>query len=49
MGLNLGEAVGDEENAIDQEAVGRAFDLEVTKESIGAEEGERFIENVIRF
>ena len=43
------EAVGEEEDAVDEQAVGGAFDLEVAEECVGAEEGEDFVEDVVGF
>ena len=42
----LREAVGDEEDEYDEVAVGRAFDLEVAEEGVGAEEVESFVEDI---
>ena len=43
------EAVGEEEDAVDEQPVGGALDLEVAEEGVGAEEGENFVEDVVRF
>jgi len=43
IGFDLSEAVGDEENAIYQHAVGGTFDFEVAEEGVGAEEGEDLV------
>ena len=45
--LHLGQAVGEEEDAVDQVAVGGALDLEVAEEGVGAEEGEGLVEDVV--
>lgn len=42
------QAVGEEEDAVDQVAVGGALDLEVAEEDVGAEEREGFVEDVVR-
>lgn len=47
--FDFGEAVGDKEDTVDEEAVGGAFDFEVAEESVGAEEGEDFVEDVVGF
>ena len=47
--LHFREAVGEEENAVDEHAVGGAFDLEVAEEGVGAEEGEDLVEAVVGF
>lgn len=47
MGGELLQTVGEEEDAVDEEAVGRALDLEVAEEGVGAEEGEGFVDGVI--
>ena len=49
LGGELGEAVGQEEDAVDEQPVGGAFDLEVAEEGVGAEEGEHFVEDVVGF
>lgn len=46
-GLDLGQAFGDEEDAVDEQAVGGTLDLEVAEEGVGAEEGEDLIEGVV--
>ena len=40
------QAVGDEEDQVDEQAVGGPIDLKVAEERIGAEEGERFGDDV---
>ena len=45
-GADFGKAVGDEEDEYDEVAVGRAFDLEVAEEGVGAEEVESFVEDI---
>jgi hypothetical protein len=46
---DLGQAVGKEERAVDEQPVGGAVDLEVAEEGVGAEEGEDFIDDVVGF
>lgn len=46
-GLDLGQALGDEQDAVDEQAVGGTLDLEVAEEGVGAEEGEDLIEGVV--
>lgn len=48
VGSDLAEALADEEDAVDEEAVGGALDLEVAEEGVGAEEGEHLVEDVVR-
>jgi hypothetical protein len=43
------QALGEEEDPVDEQAVGRAFDLKVAEEGVGAEEGEDFVEDVVGF
>jgi len=43
---NLAEAVADEEDEVDEDAVGLALDLEVAEERVGAEEGEALVDDV---
>ena len=43
---DLGEAVGDEEDEDDEEAIGGAFNLEVAEEGVGAEEVEGLVDDV---
>jgi hypothetical protein len=45
--LDLGEAVADEPDAVDEQAVCGALDLEVAEEGVGAEEGEDLVEDVV--
>ena len=49
LGGEFGQAIGEEEDAVDEEAVGGAFDLEVAEEGVGAEEGQDFVEDVVGF
>lgn len=46
-GLDLGQAVTDEPDAVDKQTVGGALDLEVAEEGVGAEEGEDLVEDVV--
>jgi len=48
-GFDLGEAVGKEEDGVDEQAVSRPVDLEVAEEYVGAEERERLVQDVVRF
>jgi hypothetical protein len=48
-GLHFGQTVRHEEDAVDEKAVGGAFDFEVAEEGVGAEEGEDFVEDVVGF
>lgn len=48
MGADLAEALADEEDAVDEQAVGGALDLEVAEEGVGAEEREHLVEDVVR-
>lgn len=41
--------MGEEEDAVDQMAVCGALYLEVAEEDVCAEEGERFVEDIVRF
>lgn len=43
---NFVETIGDEEDQIDEHSVGESFDFKVTKERVGLEEVEGFINNV---
>lgn len=45
----FGETVAEEEDAVDQVAVGGALDFKVAEEDVGAEEGEGFVEDVVGF
>ena len=47
LGLDLGEALADEQDAIDEEAVGVALDLKVAEEGVCAEQGEDLVEDVV--
>ena len=44
---DLGEAVTDEENEVDEHAVRGALDLKVAEEGVGAEEVERLGDDVV--
>lgn len=46
-GLNLGKAIAEEPDAVDEQTIGGTLDLKVTEEGVGAEEGNHFIENVV--
>lgn len=46
-GLDLGQAVADEPDAVDEQAVGVALQLEVAEEGVCAEEGEDLVEDVV--
>jgi len=46
-GFDLGEAVGDEEDAVNQQPIGGAFDLEVAEEGICAEEAKDLVESIV--
>lgn len=46
-GFDFGEAVADEPDAVDEQAVGGALDLEVAEEGVGAEQGEDLVEDVV--
>ena len=46
-GLDLGQAVADEPDAVDEQAVGVALQLEVAEEGVCAEEGEHLVEDVV--
>lgn len=43
---DLGETVGDEEDEVDEDAVGGALDFKVAEERIGAEEVDAFVDDV---
>ena len=45
-GTELGEAVGDEEDEDNEEAIGGALDLEVAEEGVGTEEVESLVDDV---
>lgn len=47
LGLDLGQAVADEPDAVDEQAVGGALDLKVAEEGVGAEQGEDLVEDVV--
>lgn len=42
----LGQTIRNEEDENDQQSVGGTFDLKVAKERVGAEEIDRFVDNV---
>ena len=46
--LDLAETLGDEQDSINQHAIGRAIDFKVSEEDIGAEQGEDLIDAVVR-
>lgn len=46
-GLDLGQAVADEPDAVDEQAIGVALQLEVAEEGVCAEEGEDLVEDVV--
>lgn len=46
--LDLAQTLADEQDAVDEHAVGGALDLEVPEEGIGAEEGEDLVDAVVR-
>lgn len=43
---DLGETVGDEEDEVDEDAVGGALDFKVAEERVGAEEVDAFVDDV---
>lgn len=45
--LDLAQAVAQEPDAVDEQAIGGALDLEVAEEGVGAEEGEDLVEDVV--
>lgn len=47
VGPDLGQAVADEPDAIDEQAVGIALQLKVAEECVCAEEGEHLVEDVV--
>lgn len=47
IGLDLGEAVAEEPDAVDEQAVGGALDLKVAEKGVGAEEGDDLVEDVV--
>lgn len=47
IGLDLGQAVADEPDAVDEQAVGIALQLKVAEEGVCAEEGEHLVEDVV--
>ena len=47
LGLDLSQAVADEPDTVDEQAVGRALDLKVAEERVGAEEREDLVEDVV--
>ena len=49
IGFYFGQAVGDKEDAVDEESVGRAFDLEVAEKRVGAEQRENLVKDVVGF
>lgn len=46
-GLDLGEAVAEEPDAVDEQAVRGALDLKVAEKRVGAEERNDLVENVV--
>lgn len=42
-GFDPAQAIRDEEDAVDEDTVGGALDLEVAEEGVGAEEGYRLV------
>jgi len=42
----LSETIGDEENEHNEGTVRRAFDLKITEQGVGAEEVERFVNDI---
>lgn len=46
--LDGGQGLADEQDAINEHAVGGALDLEVAEEGVGAEEGENLVDRVVR-
>lgn len=46
--LHFGQAVGDEQDAVDQHAVRGTLDLKVAEERVGAEQREGLVETVVR-
>lgn len=46
--LDDAQGLADEEDAIDEDAVGGALDLKVAEEGVGAEEGEDLVDGVVR-
>lgn len=47
VGLDLAEAVADEPDAVDEQAVGRAADLKVAEEGVGSEQRQHFVQDVV--
>jgi hypothetical protein len=47
--LDLPKALADEQGPIDKHAVGRAVDLEVTEQDIGAKEGQDLVDAIVGF
>jgi len=48
LGADLGKTLADVEDAVDKQAVGRALDLEVAEEGVGAEQRQYLVEDVVR-
>ena len=46
-GPNLTQAIRYEEDAVDEDAVGGALDLEIAEEGVGAEEGYRLVQDIV--
>lgn len=46
--LDLAQRLAHKQNAVNQHAVSRALDLKVAEEGVGAEEGEDFVDGVVR-
>jgi hypothetical protein len=49
VGLDLRQTFRHKQDAVDEEAVGGTLDFEVAEESVGAEERQDFVEDVIGF
>lgn len=47
--LELPQALAHEQNPIDQQSVGRSFDLEISEKCVGPEQRQDFIEGIVRF
>lgn len=46
-GLDFLQAVAEEPNAVEKQTVGRALNLKISEEGVGAEEGEHLVQDVV--
>jgi hypothetical protein len=44
---DLGQAIADEPDSIDEQTIGGTLDLKVSEECVGTEEGEDLIKNIV--